>query len=402
MEGEIAKALTAITVEKLKPRADRYEVPDGGQRGLYVVVFPSGVKSFVCRYRHGGKKHKMTFSGVTLAQARKLTADAMYKLHEGTNPKDEHKAKAAKAIDAHANTVRAVLERYLLTGEAKELRTLKAKKATFERSVYPVIGDLPVADLRRSDIVRLLDEVEIKSGPVQADRTLAHVRKALRWYAVRDEDFVVPIVPGMARTKPTERARSRVLDDAELAAVWRTAEERADPFAALVRFLLLTAARRDEAAKMTWDEVQGTDWLLPASRNKTKQPLVRPLSQRAQALLASMPRFASCPYAFTATGKQAIGGYGRFKRRFDDACGVRDWTLHDLRRTARSLMSRAGINGDHAEQCLGHIIGGVKGTYDRYSYYDEKAHAYEALAALIDGIVNPRDNVTSMVRKGRR
>lgn len=395
----MAKALTAITIEKLRPKADRYEVPDGGQRGLYVVVFPSGVKSYICRYRHGGKKYKLTFSGMSLAAARKATADAMFKLHEGINPRDEHKAKAAKAIDANANTVRAVLERYLLTGEAKKLRTLKAKKATFERSVYPVIGDMPVADLRRSDIVRLLDEVEIKSGPVQADRTLAHVRKALRWYAVRDEDFIVPIVPGMARTKPKERARSRVLDDAELRLVWQTAEKYVDPFARLVQFLLLTAARRDEAAKMTWGEVQGTDWLLPASRNKTKQPLVRPLSQRAQALLASMPRFADCPYVFTANGKQAVGGYGRFKRQFDDACGVRGWTLHDLRRTARSLMSRAGINGDHAEQCLGHIIGGVKGTYDRHSYHAEKARAFEALASQIELIVNPpKDNVRQLRR----
>jgi integrase len=70
--------------------------------------------------------------------------------------------------------------------------------------------------------------------------------------------------------------------------------------------------------------------------------------------------------------------------------------LHDLRRTARSLMSRAGVNSDHAERCLGHVIGGVRGTYDRHEYYAEKQKAYEALAAQIDRIVNPRDNVTEL------
>ena len=395
----MAKALTAITIEKLQPRAARYEVRDGAQHGLYVVVFPSGEKSYICRYRFSRKKYKLTFKGVTLAAARKLTADAMFKLHEGVNPRAEHKAKTAKAINANANTVRAVLERYLSTGDAKQLRTVEMQRQTFERLVYPMIGDTPVASLRRSDIVRLLDHIESKSGPVQADRTLAYFRKALRWYAVRDEDFVVPIVPGMTRTKTKERARSRVLDDNELRQVWATAEKRADTFARLVQFLLLTAARRDEAAKLPWDEVQGGDWVLPAARNKTKVPLVRPLSKAAQTLLADMPHFADCPYVFTTHGKQAIGSHGHFKKLFDDACGVRGWTLHDLRRTARSLMSRAGINGDHAEQCLGHIISGVRGTYDRHEYHAEKAHAFEALAALIDRIANPpADNVQQLRR----
>jgi integrase len=385
----MAKALTAITVEKLKPKATRYEVADAGQRGLYVVTFPSGVKSYICRYRFGGKKYKLTFKNMSLADARLHTAKAMRQLHEGINPRAEHRAEAAKAANANANTVRAVLERYLSSGEAKALRTVEMQRLTFERLVYSSIGDVPAAELRRSDIVRLLDHIENKSGPVQADRTLAYIRRALRWYAVRDEDFIVPIVPGMARTKPKERARARVLDDNELRLVWQTAEKHADPFARLVQFLLLTAARRDEAGKMPWTEVQGADWLLPASRNKTKQPLVRPLSQRAQALLASMPHIANCPHVFTANGKHAIAAYGRFKRRFDDACGVRGWTLHDLRRTSRSLMSRAGVNGDHAEQCLGHIISGVRGTYDRHEYHAEKAHAFEALAALIDRIANP-------------
>ncbi|MGB3745102.1 MAG: integrase arm-type DNA-binding domain-containing protein [Xanthobacteraceae bacterium] len=382
----MAKVLTAITVEKLKPKATRYEVPDAGQRNMYVCVFPSGVKSYICRYRYGGKKYKLTFGGMSLAAARKATADAMYKLHEGINPKDEHKAKAEKAIKANANTFRAVCEKYLQQ-DGHKLRTAAARKATLENLVYPQMGDLPVNNLRRGDIITLLDAVETKSGPVQADRTLAIVRKVLRWYAVRDEDFIVPIVPGMARTKPKERARDRVLDDAELRLVCQAAENRTDPFAVLVQFLLLTAARRNEAAHMTWDEVSGTDWILPASRNKTKQPLVRPLSQKAQALLASMPHLG--PYIFTTYGKRPFGGFGRFKKLFDNACGVTGWTLHDLRRTARSLMSRARVNADHAERCLGHVIGGIRGTYDRHEFHKEKQEAFEALAAQIGRIVNP-------------
>ena len=126
----------------------------------------------------------------------------------------------------------------------------------------------------------------------------------MRWYAVRDEDYVVPIVPGMARIKPDDHARSRVLSDDELRAVWKTAEERTDPFAAMVRFMLLTAARRSEAAAMTWDEIIADDigpcWLLPASRNKVKVDLVRPLFARRRKRCWRRGRGSrGCPHMFS-------------------------------------------------------------------------------------------------------
>jgi integrase len=74
------------------------------------------------------------------------------------------------------------------------------------------------------------------------------------------------------------------------------------------------------------------------------------------------------------------------------------WTFHDLRRTSRSLMSRAGVPADHAERCLGHVIAGVRGAYDRHAYLSEKRSAFEALAALVGGILDPKSNVVPMRR----
>jgi integrase len=152
---------------------------------------------------------------------------------------------------------------------------------------------------------------------------------------------------------------------------------------------------------MTWEEVDGADWTLPAARNKTKLDLVRPFSTAAQAVLDELRehRIDGCRYVFSTDGKRPLSGFGKFKKKFDTAAGVTGWTLHDCRRTARSLLSRAGVSSDHAEQCLGHIIPGVRGTYDRHAYYDEKKCAYEALAAQIDRIVNPQDNVTALRRR---
>src|SRR5262249_35218994 len=140
----------------------------------------------------------------------------------------------------------------------------------------------------------------------------------------------------------------------------------------LVRFWLLTASRRNEAACMRRSEIAGTDWSIPGDRHKSKRDFLLPLSPAAQAILDEMPSIGRRDgYVFSTSGTNPVSGFSKWKRKFDKACGVTGWTLHDLRRTARSLMSRAGIDADTAERCLGHVIGGVRGTYDRHEYRDE-------------------------------
>ena len=201
-----------------------------------------------------------------------------------------------------------------------------------------------------------------------------------------------------------EQARDRVLTDDEIRAVWRATDIEVPNllpgravFAGLVRFLLLTAARRNEARLMTWAEIAKDDWTLPAGRNKTGQELVRPLSQAALAVIEAQPRV--CEFVFSRNGIGAIGGLSQLKAQLDWSSGTSGWTLHDLRRTSRSLMSRAGVASDHAERCLGHVIGGVRGVYDRHLYREEMLLAYERLSALIAQIVDPQPDVVS-IRSG--
>jgi integrase len=200
----------------------------------------------------------------------------------------------------------------------------------------------------------------------------------------------------MARTNAKERARSRILDDTELRAVWlASTAEKLQPFGALVKFLLLTTARRNEAAHMHWHEVDADGlWTLPARRSKTKNDVPRPLSKAAQRLLEAQPHL--CDYPFTANGITPLRQFSKPKRKLDAASGITGWRVHDLRRTARSLLSRAGVNADVAERCLGHAIPGVRGIYDRHKFLDEMAHAFEALAAQIERIVDPQQNVVPL------
>src|SRR5262249_11891851 len=193
-------------------------------------------------------------------------------------------------------------------------------------------------------------------------------------------------------------ARQRILTDDELRKVWVNAP---GPFPALIKFLLLTGARRDEAARMTWDEVKSGVWELEPSRNKTKLPLCRPLSAAALAVIEPQRRDGSA-YVFTNDGKTPFQNFARSKKEFDAATGTSGWVVHDLRRSARSLLSRAQVPERHAEQCLGHVIGGVKGVYDRYSYFHEKRRAYDLLAVLIDRIVNPPEGNVTLLRKKKQ
>jgi integrase len=180
----------------------------------------------------------------------------------------------------------------------------------------------------------------------------------------------------MARTSPKQRRRQRTLSDDELRAVWRAAGDSPNAFSYLVQFLLLTATRRNEAAHMKRGEVSGDEWTIPQERYKTGLELVVPLSSAGRAVLDKVPKVGKSGFVFTTDGKHPIAGFSKFKRAFDakvlaelgkqdpEAKPLPNWTLHDLRRTARSMMSRAGVPTDHAERCLGHVIGGVRGVCD--------------------------------------
>jgi integrase len=355
----------------------------------------------------------MTFKpGLTLMQARKEAKKAIGTVAKGGDPLSERRKKEGEAT----NTLKAIAEDYFKR-EGHKLRSAEQRKKTFERLVYPVLGTRQIDGIRRSEIVLLLDKVEDEQGPHMAQSVLAFLSKLFNWHASRNDDFRTPIRRGMARTKLKETARDRILEDNEIRALWQVTSANQGPFGRLVRFLLLTATRRNEAARMARNEVSPSgDWLIPASRMKAKQEHLIPLSSVARAIIDAMPNLG--PYVFTTKGKCPMRNFGKVKieldaamlaelrkaakRRGDDAAKVRlqPWVIHDLRRTARSLMSRAGVNPDHAERCLAHIIGGVRGTYDRYEYRDEKAFAFDALASIIDRIVNqPADNVVPM-RKG--
>jgi integrase len=244
----------------------------------------------------------------------------------------------------------------------------------------------------------MLDKIEDTSGPRMADVALATLRRVFHWQETRTDDWRSPIIRGMgSRQNVKEHRRSRTLDDDEIRGLWAATAD-GTPFSALIRFLLLTSARRTEAAGMKWGEVDADGvWTLPASRSKTKVEVVRPLSKAALAILNVLPRIGDYPFTSNG-GLTPIASFSGAKAALDAASGVHNWRLHDLRRSARSLLSRAGVNSDVAEECLGHSRGDIVERYDRHSFIPEMRIAFEKLATLISSIVEPQDNVLPLRR----
>jgi integrase len=169
------------------------------------------------------------------------------------------------------------------------------------------------------------------------------------------------------------------------------------PTPSLPRLLLLTGQRREKVAAMRWQDISidGT-WTIPAEDREKGNALELKLPDTALDIIKAQPRFASNPYVFAGRGGSHYSGYSKGKAALDAKLRganlrILPWRLHDLRRTARSLMARAGIRPDIAERVLGHAIKGVEGVYDRHSYSEEKAHALRALAGLIASILAPQD-----------
>jgi integrase len=420
----MARALTAIKIAALKARPARYEISDPGCAGLRVVVFPSRKKSFVVRYRFRGLQRKLTLgpclvgagaeqgeptdgpeldTPLSLAAARELATKALRQARAGADPCAAKQRARQEELAAESDTLGAIAAEYLRR-EGPRLRTLNQRKADLDLLCASVLGRLPVAEIRRGQYTRVLDHIADHNGPVRSDRCLSALRTLLGWHASRS-DFISPLVRGMRRTSIKDRARSRVLSDDELRAVWKAAAG-AGVFGAFVRFVLLTSTRRSEAAGLRRTELSdnGATWVIPGSRYKNGLDTLIPLSGPAQAIIAAQPVLGAGDFVFSATGARALGGFDDRKSDFDKAAGLTGYRIHDLRRTSRTLLSRAGISADIAERCLGHALVGMRATYDRHSFESEKRHAFEALAALITRIVHPPADVVVSIRgaKGRR
>jgi integrase len=392
--------LTGKQIAALPRKRKRYTVTDPEQRGLYLRVPPEGPISFAVAVRDQFGRKPWIKVGSTadmgIEQARERARTVIRRIKDGLP--------AFEPAPERPASYQAVAEKWIELHVAhNELRSQGEIERLLRKLVFPFWGKRDFVSIRRRDINELLDSIA-KDSTWNADHVLAIIRKISNWYATRDDDYISPFVKGMRRTRPEVRSRDRILDDDELRKIWRQAEANGT-FGALIRILLLTAQRRGAVVGMRWSDItpDGVWEIATAAREKGNAGALR-LPVQALAAIQAQPKFKSNPYVFAAArGDGPLNGFNKRKAAFDRACGVSGWTLHDLRRTARSLMSRAGVTDEHAEHALGHKLQGVKKVYNRYNFFKEKSDALNRMAALIEHIVNPpADNVRPLRRSAQK
>ena len=237
---------------------------------------------------------------------------------------------------AESDTLQATCDLYLKR-EGPRMRTVAQRRSDLEL-LYSKLGRLPVAETRRSQFTHVLEHIHDNNGPQRAHRCQSALRTLLNWYAGRSDDYVSPLVRGGTNARSTPR--ERVLNDDELRASGTRLNRTTGPFGAFVRFTILTATRRGEGAGMTRDELSddGKTWIIPAARYKTgKDTLIPPQRGSAE---DRRGRCQCLAIMFLLRWLEAASGFPRSqRRRSTKISGIeKAYTLHDLRRTARTIV----------------------------------------------------------------
>ena len=421
--------LTDKALKNLKPPMDgRLEVWDsiiGEDRtvpGVFGIRITSkGARSWVIMYRildamKGKivqKRHKIgSYPALSLGDARTTARQRLLEVARGNDPAESRQA--AKAALDGAITFAGAMDQFIEKYAKNKTRGWKETQRAFDKYVKPELGDYrldAVTALHIRDLVEAMSE----TAPYMANRTLAYVRKFFNWAVERQMVAVSPAAKIKAPGK--EKSRDRVLSDDEIKAVWHAFITMSGPFGQACQLLLVTGQRRDEVAKMRWEDLdlEAGLWTLPREATKADRLHEVPLSTLAMEVLKGAKR-TSKKYVFSTNGVSPISGFSQAKAKAVRAAAIQSqkaignenptekqladsllphWRLHDLRRTVASNMAKLGIAPHVIEKVLNHSTGtisGVAAVYNLYGYAGEKRAALNTWARALEAIVLSVEN----------
>ncbi len=431
------KTLTDRTIKALKPRPDKkpYEKPDGIVPSLWIRVTGTGHKSFVLIKRFPGgrdptRRSLGAYGALTLEKGRAKGRDWLEAISRGEDP-------AYASSRRHDSTFAAVLDDYInLVVVGPDPSNPKQRRGNevardLRRVFVPLWHARPITGITRQDVLRAIETVRdhgtgklIRRGkgkgsrrpaPTLARNLLAALKTFFSW-AIERGTYGLTSSPcdhlRARRIIGEKTSRDRILSDAELFALWRTAKRLRYPYGPVYQLLVLTALRLNECAGARWVEFDLANklWTVPASRmkgtNGRARPHAVPLTPAMLALLDTLPRCGE--FVFSTTFGQTPTWIGDkikrtldarmlrtlralARRRGEDARKVtlQPWRNHDLRRVVRSALSRLRVNPEVAEALLAHVQPGIKGTYNLYDFIDERRSALEVWGNYLQQITAP-------------
>ena len=381
-------------IKALKPKKGRYEVWEDNGKGFGVRVSPAGRISFIFLYRFQGKSRRMTFGvypAMSLADAHASHAKARQLLEKGVDPATIEQEE--KEESRRSPSVKRLVNEYIEKYAKPRKRSWKEDERILHKDVLPRWGKRKAQDITRRDIILLLDEIVERGALIQANRTLAAIRKMYSFAMGRG---VLESSPCVAIPSPSkENRRDRVLSDKEIKTFWEKLDTaRMDRSTSLaLKLQLITAQRKGEIAGAEWQDfdIKSGLWTIPAEKAKNGFPHRVPLSQLAIEILNELKELnGELQWLFPSPREGqhiAETSVDHAVRSNAEHFGIDHFTPHDLRRTAASMMTASGTQRLTVGKVLNHVETGVTSVYDRHSYDTEKREALEAWGRKLQSII---------------
>lgn len=385
-------ALTDTALKALKPKDKPYTVADG--RGLYVEVFPTGGIAWRYRYRLNGKLEKLTlgkYPALTLKNARKKRDEAAEAAAMGQSP--ARQKQLAKVAAADNTTVLEFGERFFKELVAKDRKDLTIPRRYFDKAIVPAIGAKPVRDVTTEDVRSIIWKKKSEGFDAAAGQIRGLLKRLFDYAMTAGLVSVNPVVALPMRHVHRVKSRERALSPDEIRAFLKAAFESniRRQFKIGLHLILLTMVRKSELLLARWEHVdfEQAEWHIPAEHSKTGKAHIVYLSRQAVVMFRELKTLAggselvmpgrgslSKPFAHNAINnalKVALKG--------ED---IPAFTIHDLRRTASTLLHENGWPSDVVEKALNHTIGGVRGVYNRAEYELQRREMLQFWADYIE------------------
>ena len=387
--------LTKSVIDELTPRPSETVFWDDSVPGFGLKVTPLGRKVFIVLYRTKdgfGRLRKYTIGThgqTTLAIARIAAQKVLADRNEGKDPAAEKRNLRKKVV---TDTIEEVVKEYRLR-HVDALRSARETNRIIETEVLSRWKDRSIHEITRRDVLTALDGIVARGSPAVANYTFTVVRAMFNWAIGRG---ILEKSPCNGLSKPTPvNTRSRTLSDNELQAIIFAARRTTRPYGAIVELLALLGQRRSEVSEMTWHEVdmEKKVWTIPALRAKNGRTHFVHLAPRAVEIIRAQTKRGD--FVFQTASGQKFTAFSQMKAQLDNECGVKDWVLHDLRRTVVSGMASLGIAPHVADKVLNHqsgTISGVAAVYQRHEFLTERKAAMEMWDRHVAEFFHPRSS----------
>jgi len=400
---------TDTYIKGLKPEAERYEKYEGG--GFGIRVAPTGVKTWIYRYKMDNKTDKLTLGHyplMSLANAKTRFIELKRQRQDGQNPKALILKQKAERERQKSNTVKKLVLEWYSAYVVKERKRPLTIKKQIDKDIVPMLGEMELETLQTIDIIKALDAIVGRNAPIHANRVLSSLKQVFGYAVSRGRLQQNPAACIRARDiGGLERPRERVLSIGEIKTLWQFLDGDKSQMAVqtklAIKIILLTGVRTAELrlAKFSEFDFMQSLWTIPAEHSKTGSAVKIHLSSLVKALLMELKATSHSCYVLAgvkADTPLTENALPRAIKRMESRLGLPSWTAHDLRRTFSTQLGEAlYVDPVVIEKCLGHKMPKIMATYNKNEMLPQRRDALNQWAEYVENLT--QDNVVPIQYK---